>query len=334
MHLIAFLLFCHSFLACQQAQDVSSIANLTLPSPEILPAKKAAPTATNLIFQSQDDGQTWQDISDGLPEKLDIWSSTAGEGTVFIGTKDGLYRSKPAPANPIWVKSFSLEQSVQQIFPDKTGTIICSQDDGFFKELAATGVWLPIFEALQGQKVRTFFKTSNGVLLVGSDHGIFKSQDGGKTWKHVFENGWVIEIAESNGALICTNEQGILRSTDGGENWEVVVSEGGVGINVERIEGGFAAITYNTKSETRRVRISNDNGKTWQPIDAGLAPSKNIRDIKQVGKFLYCSHDEGVFRSADRGKTWELVLASPKDRMYNLSVMNGVLFAVRGSIGC
>jgi hypothetical protein len=49
-----------------------------------------------------------------------------------------------------------------------------------------------------------------------------------------------------------------------------VISEGGVGIDIERIEGGFAAINYSTVAKTRRIRTSYDGGKTWQAIDAGF----------------------------------------------------------------
>ena len=79
-----------------------------------------------------------------------------------------------------------------------------------------------------------------------------------------------MKLVESNGVLVATSMRGIIRSTDDGENWALVISEGGVGIDVERIQGGFAAITFNTQSNTRRVRTSYDGGKTWQPIDAGL----------------------------------------------------------------
>jgi photosystem II stability/assembly factor-like uncharacterized protein len=97
----------------------------------------------------------------------------------------------------------------------------------------------------------------------------------------------MIHMVESDGVLICTNQGGILRSTDQGEHWETVISEGGVGIAVEVIQGGFAAITYNTESETRRVRISSDGGKTWQAIDAGIPPHANIASIKQVGENFF-----------------------------------------------
>jgi photosystem II stability/assembly factor-like uncharacterized protein len=125
-----------------------------------------------------------------------------------------------------------------------------------------------------------------------------------------------------------------LRSADGGEHWEVVVSEGGVGIAAEVIEGGFAVITYNTESETRRVRISNDAGKTWQAIDAPLPPSPNIASIKQVGEYFFCGHPKGIYRSADKGKSWQLILPSVWEKVFNLSVSGKVIYAVPQNSAC
>ncbi|MBK9734717.1 MAG: hypothetical protein IPO92_07035 [Saprospiraceae bacterium] len=157
----------------------------------------------------------------------------------------------------------------------------------FFQKMFGSNVWLPTFTSFGDQLVRSVFEAHDGSFFIGCGNGLFKSSDNGQTWKHVYKNGWVIEMAESDGVIICTNQQGILRSTDGGENWDVVVSEGGVGIAAEVINGGFAAITYNTESKTRRVRTSYDGGKTWQAIDAGLPPHALIASIKEVGKYFF-----------------------------------------------
>ena len=85
------------------------------------------------------------------------------------------------------------------------------------------------------------------------------------------------QLVESNGVLMATSMKGIIRSTDDGENWALVISDG-VGLEVKRIEGGFAAITQ-SKSNNRRVRTSYDGGKTWQPIDAGLTAQLSITSI-------------------------------------------------------
>jgi hypothetical protein len=157
-------------------------------------------------------------------------------------------------------------------------------------------------------------------------------------------------VIESDGVLIGTGQRGIKRSTDNGEHWEWVISEGGVGIAVERIEGGFAAITYNTTSKSRRIRVSFDSGKTWKAIDEGLRPALSISSIKQIGGYLICGHPDGIYRSSDMGKTWNLVHPSVDKtefnftsnmvdsragkRVFKIYVSGNVLYAVAGSAGC
>ena len=121
---------------------------------------------------------------------------------------------------------------------------------------------------------------------------------------------------------------------DDGENWNLVISEGGVGIVVEVINGGFAAITFNTESKTRRVRTSYDGGKTWQPIDDGLPASLSIASIVQVGEYFFCGHPTGIFRSSDKGKTWKLLLPSIWNKVFNLSVSGNVIYAIPRAGGC
>ncbi|MBI5915315.1 MAG: exo-alpha-sialidase [Bacteroidetes bacterium] len=295
---------------------------------------KAPASATNIIFQSADGGQTWQDISAGLPAGLLAEGFLAGDGELYLGTEHGMYRSSTTSKALAWEKEASLDDHSTNISAGSAGVFAYNNGGHFFQKLKGTGVWLPMFTNFPGYSVRTVFETKSGTVFIGCDSGIFKSSDGGKTWKHVFEDGWVIHMVESGGVLICTNQGGILRSTDGGEHWDVVLSEGGVGIAVEVIEGGFAAITYNTESETRRVRTSTDGGKTWQPIDAGLPPSSLISGIKQLGGYFFCGHPDGIFRSSDRGKTWELLLPSIGKKVFNLSVSGNVIYAVPRDGGC
>ncbi|MEI9810756.1 MAG: hypothetical protein WDO16_24375 [Bacteroidota bacterium] len=156
-------------------------------------------------------------------------------------------------------------------------------------------------------------KTTEGTKS-GPVNIVFKSTDGGQTWQETSEAPPEIErpasgsnIVKSEGVILATGQKGIRRSTDNGEHWEWVISEGGVGIAIERIKGGFAAITYSTASNTRRVRTSYDGGKTWQAIDAGLPAAPSIASIIQVGEDFFCGHPKGIYRSTDKGKTMETV---------------------------
>ena len=337
IHILAFLLFFQSIVACQQVQENTSelavdFAGQSLADSSRAPEKAPLPTA-NIIFQSIDGGQTWQDVSAELPGDKSVDCFLVQNGEVFLGDANGLYRSQITPAASVWEKEYMLNAGITDVFPGLAGPYAYSSRDGFFQNISK-GIWISVFPDMKGQSVRTILETPDGTVFVGRDNGIFKSADHGKTWKHVFEDGIVLNMVASGGVLLGGGQQGILRSTDGGEHWDWVLTEGGVGISTERIAGGFAAITYNTESKTRRVRISTDGGKTWLPIDAGLPPQASIASIKQVGEVFFCGHPDGIFRSDDRGKTWKLVLPAVGKKVFNLSVSGNVMYAIPRDGGC
>jgi len=257
--------------------------------------------SAKIVFKSIDGGQTWQDISKGLPEDLrddyDIGRNgfLANDKGLWLTDGNRIYHSKPNSKAPFWTKEV------------------------------------------------------------------------GKIWKQIHTGGGS-KIVESNAVLLTTSNRGIIRSTDGGENWELVISEGGVGIDVACIKGGFAAINYSTTARTRRIRTSYDGGKTWQPIDAGFPGQANIdsplrpidasnpaqssndstwhpkeasppapeykTSIIQLGEKFFCGHTDGVYMTSDKGKTWKLVLPSEKGKMFNLFVSGNVVYALQTENHC
>lgn len=324
-----FLLPC--ITSCQQAYEpffADSTQSMGQDS-----VRSQSPTA-HAIFQSADAGQTWQDISEGLPDGFTPNIIFTDKDEVFLSAVQGIYRKTHHSNRINWAKEMFLEAPINAFSAGRTDMIAYDTNGRFFKKVNGTDVWMPVFTDFQGSSVRTVFTARDGSVFIGCDSGIFKSADQGKTWKHVMQHGWAIHMAEANGVLLCTNTRGILRSTDGGEHWDVVLSEGGVGIAVESIQGGFAAITYNAESKSRRIRTSTDGGKTWEAIDAGLPPSQLISSIQQVGNSFYCGHPKGVYRSDDRGKTWKLILPGVEGKVFNLSVCGEVVYAVLRDGGC
>lgn len=335
MHSLHFL--CLFFLPCLtacQPEQQDSLFNFT-PSPVAGQDKGGLKSATaNIVFQSTDGGQIWQDISAGLPMDTKAEAFFVCEGELLLGTTDAVYRSNSGAKSMNWEKDLLLQRPISAVSKGSAGVMAICGNRNFFQKLKGTDVWMPIFTDFEGSFLRTVFTAEDGNIFIGSDNGLFKSADQGRTWKHVVKDGWVIKMVESNGVLLCTNEGGILRSTDGGEHWEVVLSEGGVGIDVAGIKNGFAAITFNTETETRRIRTSTDGGKTWQAIDESLPPSSLISTILQVGNDFFCGHPDGIYRSIDQGKNWQLVVPAIGKKVFNLSYSNGVMYALLREGGC
>ena len=332
-------------------------------------ANKSRSGLANIVLKSADGGQTWQDISEGLPEQLQKEGVQPGaffanNNGLYIRAQNGIYHSKPYSETSFWTKEF-FPGKQRSITPGQNGIFAYNFRGQFLQKINGKSGWLSMYTNFQEQAIRlnkmidwmytnyhekqvcSVFETTGGTVFIGSNSCFFKSTNNGKTWKHVYIKGWVMKMVESNGVLLTATTQGIFRSTDDGENWERVISEGGVGVSVEPVKGGFAAIAHNPINQTNSIHISLDSGKTWNAVGTGfqpswdssikqmrgLSPSLQISSIQQVGEYLIGSRPDGIFRSSDMGKTWKLLLPSMENRGFKLSVSGNVIYAIPNK-GC
>jgi photosystem II stability/assembly factor-like uncharacterized protein len=176
---------------------------------------KNKPGAVNIVFKSTDGGQTWQDISEGLPENLAGGNFFANDSGLHLDAGgNGIYHSKPNSTPPFWKKEPS---------PDKQDSIATGKSDSQF---VGAIVWPPKYSNSQVKDIRTVLETAGGTLFIGSTNGLFRSANSGKTWKQVYTGGLVMKLVASNGVLLAASQGGILRSTDDGEHWDRVLNEG------------------------------------------------------------------------------------------------------------
>lgn len=305
-----------------------------------------------IVFKSTDGGQTWQDISKGLPENLQEEDNSffANDKGLFVRVGNELYYNTPKATTPFWTR---------EIFPQKYS----STDSVRFESAAnhywgvnlkrtnGASIWSPKFADIQNTRMRSVFETAGGAVFILTAAGLYKTADNGKTWKCVHTEGMDGNMTERDGVLVAVSMRRIIRSTDNGETWMEVINKDAVTFDVKQIKGGFAAITASTESGTRTLRTSYDGGKTWQSTDAGLQDKaaidaiwKNWDDrphlqtfttsITQVGDNLICAHAHGIYRSTDKGKTWKLLLPSVEDKVFNVFVSGGVIYAIAGKGGC
>ena len=166
----------------------------------------------NIVFKSTDGGQTWQDISEGLPENLKedgfqrdgVFASESG---LYLRAENGIYHSKPNSTAPFWKKEIFPDKQ-GSIAPGKTGIFAYNWDGQFSQKINGTNVWSPMYTNFQVKDVRTVFETAGGTVFIGCDKGLFKSTNSGTTWKQVLTRGWVMKLIESNGVLLATSQGG------------------------------------------------------------------------------------------------------------------------------
>jgi len=360
IHILALLLLIQSLVACQQhqrdSQPTAAASLASQPFTEFQQTLDSVPTAglafqpltdfqqmlenapaANIVFQSSDDGQSWQDVSSGLPAKIAVGRVFADGNQVYLASESGLYYRSAALVAPVWAKEFFPDDKITNIFPGQNGLYASIYSSGFFKGLPGTGIWMSMHDALKDKTVRSVLETPEGIVFVGCESGLYKSADSGNSWKQVFAETEINSLAMSGDVLVCGITGGMLRSTDGGEHWDRVMTGQGSAYGTKRIEGGFITIADGGRwqdGKPNKLFISTDEGKTWKRIDTGLPLVRDIQDIVQAGNYLFCSTDAGIFRTADSGKTWELVRASTdENETFNLAVSGRIVYAVR-VFGC
>src|SRR5690242_3557959 len=160
----------------------------TVFSSSLLPGKLPDPKTekagtAKIVFKSTDGGQTWQDISNGLPENLEKDnirgnSFFVNDKGLFFKVGNGLYHSTPNATAPFWTKeSFTDEYS--RITPAKSAISVNNYWGINLKKTNGTSVWSPMFSIFQDQRMRSVFEAADGAVFIGIDLGFFKSTDNG-----------------------------------------------------------------------------------------------------------------------------------------------------------
>ena len=178
---LAFLLLFQFPFACNEALEFLASSPIT-DSQQKLNRNKSG--VVNIVFRSIDGGQTWQDISEGMPENLqeDGFQRDgffANDSGLYLRAGNAIYHSKPNSTAPFWNKEIFPDKQVS-IAPGKTGIFAYNYDGQFLQKINGTSVWSPMYTNLQENEVRTVFETAGGAIFIGSNRGLFKSTNSGK----------------------------------------------------------------------------------------------------------------------------------------------------------
>src|SRR5687767_7646060 len=130
------------------------------------------PGVVNNVYKSTDGGQTWQDISEGLPENWKGGDFFANDSGLHVRAGNWIYHSKPNATAPFWKTAFSPNKQCS-IAPGNTDSQFVGTNVGKTWKQAHTGGWVE----------------SNGVLLATSQSGILRSTDDGENWDLVISEG-------------------------------------------------------------------------------------------------------------------------------------------------
>jgi photosystem II stability/assembly factor-like uncharacterized protein len=213
---------------------------------------------------------------------------------------------------------------------------------------------------------------NNSQRSVSYGSGIYRSDDGGKSWKNVglktseHIGRIVLDPRDSNTVYVAAQgplwgpggDRGLYKTTDGGKTWKKILSiSDDTGVTDVVIDAQNPDTVYAASYQRRRhmwtlidggpesaIYKSTDAGASWNKLKAGLPTT----DLGRIGlaispldsNVIYATVEAadrkgGIFRSNDRGGSWERrnefdagamyyarIVADPKDvdRIYVMNV--------------
>lgn len=329
----------------------------TAPSPTVQPG-----VFSGNIMQSADLGQTWADISSGLPAENRITAATVADDQLIVGyDKANLYIRGNAEPHP-WIKSsfscrtFSLVPEDGHFFtgfyPTATAVYTYVIRDGLYKKSHGSATWQALETPLGLFSVNDIREDAAGNVYLACHDGLYYSPDGGKTWELRSDFGWVLDLQLQGNTLIASGQGGVYSTDDQGKHWQalpVPLEAGAAGLTIEDFAydleptpQGVVAIRSRTprdKGISGKVQLSTDGGQTWQahPADAHLKDLDNITSVIFHQGRILCSHQDGVISSDDNGRTWTTLLrrdAHEQGTSLQLNLSGDVLYCTEVATGC
>ena len=295
------------------------------------------------IFRSDDAGNSWTDISDGLDRRLTensgIDTLRVNQGRLFVSTWRGIYRFNAGtwehlqlPTDKI-VRVNALVESKDQLYAAVSVNI-----------LAGDGTPEENFKQLWENKKRSWW--------------IFRSTDGGDSWVNItpLETSLSIGVlpqitlltAGGTLLLIGRDDGVVARSIDSGNTWTSIESSGITPMQFS--VGSTVALDENTFyiGGSTGIHRSTNGGKTWHRFNTrfesrvdGLIsfrtnPTSNMRAA------LYARVGPNLVKSTDGGRSWDAVnvaleinrlLSKETPRITQVVKADGTLYAkgIRGS---
>jgi len=273
-----------------------------------------AGTATDGVYRSTDNGQSWTPVNNGLSDDgLDVRALMSSGSDLYAGTFDGgLYRSTDNGQSWTPVKTV-LSSQVFALLSSGGGLFAGTLGGGIYRSTDGGQSWTPVNNGLSGNALYVIaLLSSESSLYAGTSFGgVYRSTDNGGSWVPV-NRGFppsglnVYALLSSGSSLYAGTNSGVYRSTDNGQSWTPVNSGlSGRGLEVDALLSSGSSLLAGTFGGG--IYRSTDGGLSWKPVNNGLSGRRLfVLALSSSGSSLFAGTFRGVYQSTDGGENWNL----------------------------
>jgi len=234
----------------------------------------------------------WEDIGRGILDVKSVLVTPDNPNIIYIGASAGVFKTEDAGAT--WRTVLSIDGQNKGvnfllIDPQDKLTLYAATSQGLYQSVNAGRNWSRIF---QGKNTSENACAALGILpsgiYLGTKAGLFFSKDKGRTWHK--ESG---RIGNSPASAIAYN---------------AVEPDC---IYVACLDGVFKKQGREGTWERIFVALGKENNDDKPETDEEKDEESRFSEIKYIcvdpnnGNYLYIATGQGIYRSKDKGKTWE-----------------------------
>lgn len=329
-------IYSNSYPATSWSPDTVGIGTPSIASFAINGTSMFAGTTNSGVYRSDDNGNTWMPVNNGLPLNGTVNTISCAIDTLVIlnNQNSGLYITFDNGNSWQAVTTPGNSPVLSTLITD-TGIYCGTKSNGIFLSADFGQTWAPVNTGIPPLiAVNTLIISPYLVLFAGTDVGLFESTDNGAHWQPVFNdfaytsaiNGIALQGYE---VFVNTGNAGIFQSGIGDQNWYPVCggfnypSYGMAVSGPNLIAGGYPGVI-----------LSADSGVTWT-IDTTGIDSSNVTALATIGNSVFAgTYANGLYRSSNNGISWSQVNS---DLVYEevicLGTLNNYLFAITYSGG-
>ena len=271
------------------------------------------------VLRSDDGGQTWEKVWDGLGEVRKVVAHPEDEDQLFVVVYGhGIFATRDGGNtwNSVGGKEALSRVVALTVDPQNSQRVYLAKDDGAFRSISGGEDWQRMTPSSMGWMEALLVDPEQSSRIYAVGQNINVSEDRGDSWETMtpwpaFLSRRALTVTDSpSGPVFLAIDESesqshrLYRSLDGGLNWQVVQDFPqrvvlfdikadplqpemvyGAGSGSESGEGG--------------IFVSGDHGETWEQIDNVDASSLAVR-----GKRIYAIRGGRLYRSDDRGLGW------------------------------
>ncbi len=292
------------------------------------------------VYRSTDNGENWSENNTGISLPVSSLDLFTFNDTVYLKVSDGFYKSgdhgqnwnkeiisgsklngNTIIVNDVWVSpgsggiyysedqgknwqqatgdvgstyTFSVARYNSKLFATSTDEVYISEDNG--------QSWTTTDDQDRGN-LKKLYVGSGKLLGLSGESGIYEISSNGTVFT-VLDSGLthpgINDVEENNNILFAATPVGIYRSADAGSSWSR--ANKGIGFSTVYQFAGIDSMLFAATSSG--VWRSKSYGQRWSPLST---PAIKFNSIIATGDDLYAACEEGIYKSSDKGGSFELI---------------------------